>query len=83
MSKSRYTKDELEWRCQRQLEYLEALGRRIQLLEKQNELLVKYNHKLMEELGHQKPPIPYAIKRKMSEETITNLAADIQAKFPE
>lgn len=83
MGKSRYTKEDLELRCERQLAYLEALGRRVQLLERQNELLVKYNHKLVEALSDRKPPVPYVIKRKTSKKTIENLAADIDANFPE
>jgi hypothetical protein len=83
MSKSRYTKEDLEWRCQRQLDYLEVLGRRIQLLERQNELLVKFNHRICEALSDQKPPVPYAIKRKTSKRTIKSLAAEMQANFPE
>lgn len=83
MGKSKYTKEDLELRCDRQLAYLEVLGRRVELLEKQNELLVKFNHKLMDELSDRKPPVPYVIKRKTSKRTITSLAADIQASFPE
>jgi hypothetical protein len=60
----RYTKEDLEMIVHRQLANLEALGRRVQLLEKQNELLLKYNHKLIEELSDRKPPIPYVIQRK-------------------
>lgn len=83
MSKSRYTKEDLEWRCQRQLDYLEVLGRRIQLLEKQNEMLVKYNHKLCELISDRTPPVPYVIKRKTSKKSIASLAAEMQANFPE
>jgi hypothetical protein len=56
----KYTKSNLESIVYRQLENLDAMGERIKLLEKQNELLVKYNHKLMEELGYTKSTlIPY------------------------
>lgn len=62
MGKFRYTKEELEILVYKQLANLEAFGRRIQLLEKQNELLVKYNHKLAEALCDRQPPVPYSIK---------------------
>lgn len=64
MNKSKYTKDDLERIVFTQLSNLDALGHRIQLLEKQNELLLKYNHKLIEELSDRTPPIPYIIHRK-------------------
>ena len=67
MAKFRQTKEDLERRCYAQLAYIEALGRRVQLLEKQNELLVKFNHKLIEELSDRTPPVPYVIKRKKEE----------------
>jgi hypothetical protein len=67
MAKFRQTKEDLEKRVGAQLAYLEALGRRVQLLEKQNELLVKFNHKLIEELSDRTPPVPYVIKRKKEE----------------
>lgn len=55
------------------------MGRRIQLLEKQNELLLKYNHKLIEELSDRKPPIPYKISRKKtSKKAWEDLAAEDQ-----
>ena len=63
----KYTKSDLEMIVHRQLANLEVLGEMIKLLEKQNELLVKYNHKLIEELSDRKPPIPYPkISRKKS-----------------
>jgi hypothetical protein len=55
----KYTKANLEMIVQRQLPHLEVLGERIRLLEEQNELLLKYNHKLIEVLSDRKPPIPY------------------------
>ncbi len=55
----KYTKSDLELIVYKQLANLEAMGERIKLLEKQNELLLKFNHKLMEELGDKKIPIPY------------------------
>ncbi|MBS1634302.1 MAG: hypothetical protein JST26_00170 [Bacteroidetes bacterium] len=77
MAKFRQTKEDLERRCYAQLAYLEVLGRRVQLLEKQNELLLKYNHKLIEELGDRTPPIPYKISRKKtSKDTWDGLAAE-------
>jgi hypothetical protein len=77
MAKFRLTKEDLERRCYAQLAYLEALGRRVQLLEKQNELLLKYNHKLIEELSDRTPPIPYKISRKKtSKDTWNGLAAE-------
>ena len=51
-----------------QLENLNVQGEHIQLIKKQNELLVKYNHKLIDELSDKaKEPKPYPIpKRKKS-----------------
>lgn len=72
----KYTKSDLEMIVHRQLANLEVLGERIRLLEKQNELLVKYNHKLIEELSEQKPPMPYPkLSRKKKSSQIQNLAA--------
>lgn len=60
MAKFRYTRDELELLILKQLENLDALGERVKLLEKQNELLVKMNHKLAEQLSSEKKQIkPY------------------------
>lgn len=73
MRRLKYTKEDLERRCDAQLAYLEVLGRRVQLLEKQNELLLKLNHKLIEELSDRKPPIPYV---KLSKKALDNLAAE-------
>ncbi len=73
----KYTKSDLEMIVHRQLANLEVLGERIKLLEKQNELLVKYNHKLIEELSDRKPPIPYPkLSRKKISQEIQNLAAE-------
>lgn len=48
----------------KQLENLDALGERVRLLQKQNELLVKMNHKLMEELSEERKQIkPYPMRR--------------------
>lgn len=77
MGRIKYTKEDLETRCYAQLQYLEVLGRRIQLLERQNEFLVKFNHKLVEELSDRKPPVPYVIKRTTNRKTLENLAAEI------
>jgi hypothetical protein len=46
----KYTKYHLESIIYSQLENLDAMGEKIKLLEKQNELLVKFNHKLIDEL---------------------------------
>ena len=55
----KYTKADLENIISKQLANLEAMGERINLLEKQNQLLIRYNNKLLEELGDLKPLIPY------------------------
>lgn len=48
----------------RQLENLDALGEQVNLLKKQNELLVKMNHKLIEDLREAKAILkPYKIKK--------------------
>ncbi|MFM7023101.1 MAG: hypothetical protein ACKOXB_08995 [Flavobacteriales bacterium] len=59
----KYTKENLEEIVYKQLKHLDVLGERIKLLEKQNELLVKFNHKLIEELSDRTPVIPYPTKR--------------------
>lgn len=60
MGKFSYTKDELELLLLKQLQNLDALSERVRLLELQNELLVKMNHKLTEELSEEKKEIkPY------------------------
>ncbi|HRE73690.1 MAG TPA: hypothetical protein PK637_00665 [Flavobacteriales bacterium] len=61
----------------RQLGNLDALGEQVKLLKKQNELLLKYNHKLIEELSDRTPPIPYKINRKKtSKDTWDGLATE-------
>ena len=64
----RYKKEDLERLVMIQLENLNAQGEHIQLIKEQNELLVKYNHKLIDELSDKaKEPKPYPIpKRKKS-----------------
>ncbi|OFY17740.1 MAG: hypothetical protein A2W98_08545 [Bacteroidetes bacterium GWF2_33_38] len=60
MGKYRYTKAELEVLVYKQLENLNALGEQIKLLEEQNLLLTKLNHKLMSLVSDKhKEPIPY------------------------
>lgn len=68
----KYTKSDLEMIVYKQLANLEAMGERIKLLEKQNELLLKYNHKLMEELGDKKIPIPYPKLSRIRQDTPQN-----------
>ena len=64
----RYKKSDLERLVLIQLENLNAQGEHIQLIKEQNELLVKYNHKLIDEMTDKtKEPKPYPIpKRKKS-----------------
>lgn len=64
VTKLRYTRTDMELIILRQFENLDALRRRVQLLEKQNELLIKYNHKLIEELSDKEPPVTYPHRRK-------------------
>ena len=63
-----YKKSDLERIVMTQLENLNTQGKHIDLLKEQNELLVKYNHKLIDELSDKaKEPKPYPIpKRKKS-----------------
>lgn len=73
----RYTKADLERIVFRQLENLEAMGEKIRLLEKQNELLLRQNLKLKEELGDIKPIVPYPkMVRKRNSGTSPNIAAE-------
>ncbi len=60
----KYRKEDLETLVYKQLAHLDVLGERIKLLEQQNELLLKFNHKLVKELSEQTPSIPYKKKRK-------------------
>jgi len=64
----RYKKEDLERIVMTQLENLNAQGKHIQLIKEQNELLLKYNHKLIDEMTDKtNEPIPYPIpKRKKS-----------------
>lgn len=60
MGKLRYTKLELELLVLRQLENLDALSEKVILLRKQNELLMKFNNRLIEELSEEKKTLrPY------------------------
>jgi len=64
----RYKKSDLEKLVLIQLDNLNAQGEHIQLIKEQNELLVKYNHKLIDKLSDKlNEPKPYPIpKRKKS-----------------
>lgn len=64
----KYKKAELERILLTQLENLNAQGEHIRLIKEQNELLLKHNHKLIEELSERvEEPKPYPIiKRKKS-----------------
>ena len=68
MGRFYYKKSDLERIVMTQLENLNAQGEHIELIKEQNELLVKYNHKLIDELSDKtKEPKPYPIpKRKKS-----------------
>jgi hypothetical protein len=73
----KYTKSHLESIVYRQLENLDAMGEKIKLLEKQNELLMKLNNKLQEELSEQTPCIPYPkVSRKRDGSQLQRLAAE-------
>jgi len=48
-----------------QLENLNAQGEHIQLIKEQNELLVKYNNKLIDELSNKsEKPVPYLLPKR-------------------
>ena len=65
VAKFTYTRDEMELLILRQLENLDALGEQVNLLKKQNELLLKMNHKLTEELSEERKMVrPYPRSRK-------------------
>ncbi|MCB9448707.1 MAG: hypothetical protein H6585_10220 [Flavobacteriales bacterium] len=56
----RYTKDQLEILLYKQLENLDAMNEHVRLVKEQNEMLLTYNHKLIEKLSEdQKKPVPY------------------------
>ena len=60
MGKLRYTKEDLETLVFCQLENLNALSEQLELVKKQNELLVKINFELAGKLGQKKKkPAPY------------------------
>lgn len=61
----RYTKSELEKLIMVQLQNLNTQGEHIRLIKEQNELLLKYNHKLIDELSDKlEEPKPYPIPKK-------------------
>lgn len=61
----RYTKDQLEELLYAQLGNLNSLGEQNRLLREQNELLIKLNHKIIEEVDDTKKKIvPYPSLRK-------------------
>jgi hypothetical protein len=61
----RYKKEDLERLIMIQLENLNAQGEHIQLIKEQNELLVKFNHKLIDEMTDKtKEPIPYPVPKR-------------------
>ncbi len=65
MGKLRYTKEEMEEVILIQLANLDSLGEQNRLLKEQNELLVKLNHKIIEEVCEDKKKIvPYPNLRK-------------------
>lgn len=71
MRKLRYTKLELELLVLRQLESLDALGERANLLKKQNDLLLKFNNKLIDELAEEKKELKPYPKAKTKSHQIT------------
>lgn len=65
MSKIRYNKPDLENIIMTQLENLNVQGEHIRLIKEQNELLLKHNYKLIDELSDKlKEPKPYPISKK-------------------
>lgn len=61
----KYSKEELERMLLIQFENLNAQGEHISLIKEQNELLLKYNHKLINRLSETlKEPIPYPIPKR-------------------
>jgi hypothetical protein len=61
----RYTKSDLEKLISVQLQNLNTQAEHIRLIKEQNEILVKYNHKLIEELSEKlEEPKPYPIPKK-------------------
>lgn len=61
----KYRKADLERIVMVQLENLNAQGEHIELIKEQNELLVKYNHKLIDELSDKtKEPKPYPVPKR-------------------
>lgn len=60
-----YKKSDLEKLVAVQLDNLNAQGEHIRLIKEQNELLVKYNHKLIDELSDKlSEPKPYPIPKR-------------------
>lgn len=65
VAKLTYKRDEMELIILRQLENLDALSEQVKLLKKQNELLLKANHKLTEELSEERKTIkPYPTRKR-------------------
>ena len=65
----KYRKSDMEIIILTQLENLNALGEHIRLIKEQNSLLLKYNHKLIEQLSDKdKEPKPYPITKKKNHE---------------
>lgn len=60
-----YTKKDLERLVMTQLENLNAQGEHIRLIKEQNDLLLKYNNKLIDQLSGKKgKPKPYPTPNK-------------------
>jgi hypothetical protein len=60
-----YSKNDLERLVMTQLENLNAQGEYIRLIKEQNELLLKYNQKLKDELSDKlEEPKPYPIQKR-------------------
>jgi len=60
-----YNKADLERIVMTQLENLNVQGEHIDILKKQNELLVRFNHKLIDELSDKtNEPKPYPIPKR-------------------
>jgi hypothetical protein len=61
----KYTKRELEKLIMIQLQNLNAQAEHILLIKEQNELLLKYNHKLIDEMSDKlEEPKPYPIPKR-------------------
>jgi len=81
MGKLGYNREQMEELIYKQLTNLDAMGRRIQLLEQQNEQLLKFNNKLIRLLtdGQAQPkpyPRPARPPRKKSVSDYSSLPAE-------